>query len=371
MPTAFSGNSVATDVQKEGRTTAAKIECRGLAPGEEAAYLQFAGQAFGRDWPQADPLFLRWLYQENPNTRGIARDLLVLMDNGRVVGAHHRMRLPWLLNGKPCIVPSVHDLSVLPAYRKVASEQRLTPPGLRIMLAALEEETHVGLFGLVEVVDQIYDRLRVPAVKLFWLEKIRSRIHAGLQLATSRVGLKPHKVAPIERQTTRAGDCEIIRIPSPHDDEISEALSLKPQAQSYPDWDLASYRWRFFHELGPRNVLFLVRRKSETVARAVVSLGLKKGVLLGRIVDLVFKDGDCLPHPVAAIDRTFDELRVPVSLAVASSQDVANALRAAGWRDRKQNVGARWYSTLGAELPQDLWLTGGAWDFGCDVKSGD
>jgi hypothetical protein len=117
--------------------------------------------------------------------------------------------------------------------------------------------------------------------------------------------------------------------------------------------------------------LFLVRRKSETVARAVVSLGLKKGVLLGRIVDLVFKDGDCLPHPVAAIDRTFDELRVPVSLAVASSQDVANALRAAGWRDRKQNVGARWYSTRGAELPQDLWLTGGAWDFGCDVKSGD
>jgi hypothetical protein len=348
-----------------------KIECRGLSAGEMPAYLQFARKAFGPDWPQADPSFLAWLYQENPNTLGMERDLLVLTAGDEIVGSHHRMRLPWRLNGKALIVPSVHDLSVLPGYRKVASQQRLTPPGLRIMLAALEKETHVGLFGLVEVVDRIYERLRLPAVKLFWLEKICSRIQAGVQLAASRVGLKPYKATPIERQTTRAEDCEIIRIPSPHHDEIGEALSLKPQAQSYPDWDLASYRWRFFHELGPRNVLFLVRRKSETGARAVVSLGLKKGVLLGRIVDLVFKDSDCLRHALAAIDSTFNELRVPVCLAVASSPDVAGALRAIGWRNRKQNVGARWYSSRGAEPPQDFWLTGGAWDFGCDAKIGD
>jgi Acetyltransferase (GNAT) domain len=357
-------------VAKNGKP-AARIECRGMTADEKPAYLQFARKAWGTDWPQAEPSFLAWLYKENPNTQGMERDLLVLVDDGRIVGSHHRMRVPWRVNGNRFIVPSLHDLAVLPEYRKPAGDQGLVPPGLKIMFAALEKEAHVGLFGMTDVADKIYERLHVPDTKLFWLEKIRSRIKAGLQLTTSRLGMNPRISPPVGRGTSRSQDYEIARIPNPADEEIAEALSVKPSPQTHPDWDLESYRWRFFHKLGPRNLLLIARRNSTPVGRAVISLGLKSGIFVGRVVDLAFQEENCLQVLVNEIGQTFSHLNAPVCLAVTSSQQVADRFRASGWKYRKQSGGSRWFSGRGTERPQDFWICGGAWDFGCDTRIGD
>lgn len=352
--------------------TTPSVDCRGLTAAEQPAYLEFARKAWGRskDWPQAQPSFLSWLYQENPHTLGMERDLLVLVHGDRIVGAHHRMRVPWRLNGKKVIVPSLHDLAVLPEFRESSGEQKLMPPGLRIMLAALEKEAHVALFGMASVADTIYERLRVPSIKLYWMEKVRSRIRAGIEYAGSRLGLSLHAPRTLSRGAVKTADLEIARIPNPSDEEISEALSIPARASSFADWDTASFRWRFFHAIGPVNVLLLARRHGLPVGRAVISLGGKNGVYVGRVVDLLFEDPDCLQAFIAETGRVLSDAGAPAGLAVTSSGEVAKQFLAAGWSYRKNPGGSRWFSGRGIERPQDFWICGGAWDYGCDTRIG-
>lgn len=345
-----------------------KVVCRCITPNEEAAYLEFARMAWGNSSPQGDESFLAWLYKENPNTRGIEQDLLVLVDENKIVGAFHRMRIPWRVDGKRLIVPSVHDLFVLSSHRTVGGEQCLVPPGVQVMLAALERETHVALFGLGEVADKIYERMRNPAIRVFWLEKIRSRANAGTQMVVSRLGWSMRIGRKIDRRITKTSDFEVLRIVDPTPDELVEALTITPTAQTYPDWDLASYRWRFFHELGPRNILLLARRNRTPSGRAVVSIGSKNGVVVARVVELVFQDTACLDALLQEIEETFNDMRVPVCLAVTSSEEVAERLRIAGWDFRKKAIGARWFTQKGEIRPEGFWICGGAWDYGCDAR---
>src|SRR5207248_11795518 len=106
-----------------------KLFCRGLAPGEEDAYISFAKKIWGAGSFQAHPPSLKWLYKANPNSRGMQSDLLVLWDENKIVGAHHRLRLPWRIGGQRITMPALHDLAVLPNYRK--------GEGLQLILAAL------------------------------------------------------------------------------------------------------------------------------------------------------------------------------------------------------------------------------------------
>jgi hypothetical protein len=345
-----------------------KVVCRCVTPNEEAAYLEFARAGWGDDSVQANHSFLAWLYKENPNTRGMERDLLVLVDGTKIVGAFHRMRVPWRINGKRLIVPSVHDLFVRPSHRTVSGEQCLVPPGMQVMLAALERETHVALFGLGKVADKIYERMRNPTVQVFWLEKIRSRANAATQMVASRLGWSVRRGGQINRKITKTSDFEVLRTVDPTPDELVEALTIAPAAPTYPDWDLASYRWRFFHELGPRNILLLARRNRMPSGRAVVSIGLKNGVAVARVVELVFQDAQCLDALLKEIDETFNDMRVPVCFAVTSSREVAERLQRAGWDFRKKPIGTRWFTQRGEIRPEGFWISGGAWDYGCDAR---
>jgi hypothetical protein len=294
------------------------------------------------------------------------RDLLVLAAGNKIVGTHHRMRIPWRVNGKRLVVPSVHYLYVVDAHR-TGGEQHFLPPAVQIMLAAFEREAHVGLFGLGEVPDKIYQKIGIPAVRVFWLEKIRSRVKAGTQMVASRLGWPVGIGRQLNRRTTKAFGFEVSRIVDPAPDELAEALTITPAAQTYPDWDLASYRWRFFHELGPRNILLLARTNGKLSGRAVVSVGLRNSVIVARVVELVFYDAACLDALSEEIERIFSELRVPVCLAVTNSKEVVERFRRVGWEHRREAIGARWFTQMGEIHPEGFAISGGAWDYGCDA----
>jgi len=361
-------DKITASLSVSNRSAKPRVVCRFITPNEEAAYLEFARVAWGSNSVQADRSFLAWLYKENPNTRGIERDLLVLVDGAKIVGAFHRMRVPWRIDGKRLIVPSVHDLFVRSSHRTARGEQCLVPPGVQVMLAALERETHVALFGLGEVADKIYERMRNPAVPVFWLEKVRSRANAATQMVASRLGWSVRSGRQINRRIANTCDFEVSRIVDPTPDELVEALTITPAAPAYPDWDLASYQWRFFHDLGPRNILLLARRNRTPSGRAVVSVGLKNGVVVARIVELVFQDAECLDVLLEEMEQTFNDMQVPVCLAVTGSLEVTERLQRAGWNFRNKTIGARWFTQRGQIRPEGLWICGGAWDYGCDAR---
>jgi len=335
------------------------LVCRGLIPGEKAAYLEFAQQVWGRGSRQADATRLVWLHEENPNSGGMERDLLILQDGSHIVGAHHKMRIPWNIRDQRVSVPSLHDLAVLPTHR--------TGGGLQLILAALAREPHAVLFGLSKTVDRIYDRMRVPQVSMFWLYKVRSGLRTAFQMVGRNLAFPAPTFRRIAQRMTLREGYQITRMINPSSDELAEALVIKPHAEAYPDWDMAAFRWRFFHPLGPKNILFVARKNGAPAGRAVISVGIRHGVLTGKILELVFQDSESLHALGPDIETTFDEMKIPLSLAVTASPAVAEHLKSTGWRFRKKPSGARWFTQKKSDLPTEFWVSGGVWDFGFDT----
>lgn len=342
-------------------------ECRGLEQDEKSLYLEFASKAWGARSSQADPQFFDW-FLANPNSLGTRRDLIVLVEEDRIVGAHHLMRIPWCLNGRKLLIPSVHDLYVLPSHRSVPGGQSLVPSSLKLMLAAFDGEPHVALCGLSPGAEAIYSGLRIPSFEVFWLQKIVSRMRAGIQIAARFLGWRLGGYRPLAPRKITSGDHQILRTPSPTSDELRDALTLKPSGQSYPDWDLASYTWRFFHELGPKSMLLLARRNGRVVGRCAVSIGSKHGCVVARVTELLFEDELAMQALLKESEHLFSDIGAAVCLAVTSSVEGAKGLRASGWTHRKKPPGTRWFSRNKAERPEGLWISGGAWDFGCDAR---
>lgn len=336
-----------------------KLVCRGLAPCEQDAYFIFAKKAWGADCVQSTPSRLKWLYESNPNSKGMEADLLVLWHGSKIVGAHHRMRLPWRVGDAHVTVASLHDLAVLPAYRR--------GEGLQLILAALAGETLVALFGLSGASDEIYGRMRVPSVGLSWLERNRNPLAAGFQVLQSRV--RPPQERSVSGQSILRNGYEFRRISKPSEEDISEALSLRPVVDAYVDWDVASFRWRHFDENGPKNILLLARSGTRLVGRAVLSVGLRHGLLVGRVVDMIANQPDCQDTMIAVIDQTLSELGISFAFVVTSSHDLAEVWTMRGWSNLDNPPGARWFSRDRSALPRQFWIHGGAWDFGCDKRA--
>jgi len=255
-------------------------------------------------------------------------------------------------------VPSLHDLFVLESYRH--------GEGSQLILAALAGERHAALFGLSKSTDEIYSRMRTPAVPLIWLYRWRSVIRGGFQFLGSRIGFTPGR--SVVTGTMRIKEFEILHTDTPSDQMLNEALQIKPLQPVFPDWDLASYSWRFFHKDGPFNFLLIARRANLLVGRSVVSLGVRRGIVTARIVDFLAEDESSRDVLAQAIETLLSRLRVPFSMFVTSSSQLAQCFLHHRWKLRKDAPGARWFARKRDVNPQELFVSGGTWDFGCDLS---
>jgi len=339
------------------------IQCRGLKSNQIEEYLQFARQAWGCDSRQALRSRLRWLYEENPNSGGMQKDLIVLLAEGRIVGTHHRTRLRWNIDGKSVIIPTLHDLFVLESHR--------TGGGLQLVLAALAGESRVALFGLAPSSDVIYERMRVPALQVHSLRKVGSRLLAGAQIAASRVNLRRRSVITLADAEVSYGPYTIHRRSGPSDDLLREVLAVRPCGEAYADWDALTYRWRFFHRSGPQNVLFAAKANGNAVGRAVVSIGIgsRRATAIARIVDFAYMEPAVIAIMLESVDRTLKSVGIPVCYAVISSTEVKDHMVRTGW-SILETGGARWFTRGGSGHPQNFWVCGGESDFGWDRRVG-
>jgi hypothetical protein len=341
-------------------SSSTQLICRGLRSGEDGAYAEFARNAWGKDSVQAQPARIDWLYRENPNSLGREKDLLVMFDGPAIVGAHHLMRIPWCIRGHRTIVPSFHDLYVLPSHRK--------GEGTQLVLAALAGEANAALFGLSGLSDQIYARMRVPMVRLIWLNKWRSIALGAFQHVAYRLGRRLTQLrGDLLAREDQIDGFEILQTHRPTREHLELALRIVPAEAIYPDWDPPSYSWRFFDDLGPDNILVVASKAGATAGRAVISVGTRRGVGVARIVDFVANDAACRKALVTAIERIFGEIRVPFTTAVTSSDQVAQSLLQQGWMRRKEAPRARWFSRKPGFRAEETLVCGGAWDFGCDL----
>ena len=295
----------------------ATIVCRGLAPEEEDAYIAFAREAWGADSVQATPGRLRWLYEGNPNTRRTSSRIPLFCGTVRELSGPASHEAVLESDDKGVVVPSVHDLAVLKQHRR----------GLQFILVAFAGEPHVALFGMGGVSDGIYARMRIPSIPMRWAQCRRHLIATSLHVLKSR--LSRPTIGILSGAEIVSDGYSFTRSAKPGIQELADALSIQDahldhSPDAYVAWDLPSFKWRFFDDRGPLNILVLARSGTAPVGRAVLSLGLRHGLLVARVVDLAATASSCYAPLFDIVERTLREVGACFAFFVTSCDQLAH-----------------------------------------------
>ena len=331
----------------------ALIRVHPLAEPDIDPLLRFAAGYYGPDSHQARRTRFEWLYRDNPLSLGPSKDVLVAVNgDDKVVGCHWKTRLAWRFNGQRVVIPSCHDLAILPEYRQ--------GQGLQLVLAALAGEERAALLGLSPQSEGIYARMRCPEVPLVRLRKVLSYARTALGMAGLR-GCRPKQRLAWQDQAI-----PVTATALPDDALLAAALLVPSAGDGSLAWTLETFRWRFFHPRGPAHVLVLVGDAAAPLGRAVFSYGQRRGAVMARLVD-VATAGAAAFHPVLdAAEKAMRRLGVAVATAAATTPPALDWLYAHGWKPQ-QGVSARFFLRRREPLPvAAIW--GGSYDYGYDAN---
>lgn len=328
------------------------ITVRPMAEPDVEPLLRFAGAYYGPDSHQARRTRFEWLYRDNPLSLGPSKDVVVAATaDGRVVGCHWKTRLAWRFNGQRVVIPSCHDLAILPEYRQ--------GQGLPLVLAGLAGEQRVALLGLSPQSEGIYARMRCPEVPLVRLQKVLSYGRTALGMM-GLAGCRPQ-----ESLAWRNQSIPVLATATPGEDLLGAALLVPSNGDGQLEWTTGTFRWRFFHPRGPAHVLVLVGEAGSPMGRAVFSYGQRRGAVMARLVDLAAAES-AVSGVLAATERAMRRLGVAVATAATTSQPALEWLYANGWK-AQQGVSARFFLRRKEPLTvAGIW--GGSYDYGYDAN---
>lgn len=243
-------------------------------------YLRFASKAFGPNSYQSNPDYLRWLYEENPATRGIS-DALVAVRGSELVGCIHKMRMRWYLSGTIAEIPSLHNTMVLPNHRFGI--------GGLLIAKSLKGEKAVFVPGAVGEVADLLGRLGFRDAGATWRLSLTKPISAAISVIKKKMASK-RLLFSGKMMRDASLSCVVNREVLASDvlcDEICGFLNHRggnAMSDARHEWQRDMFRWRVLHPIGPAHVLCLCRDKAVINAAAILTVSYRKGLRLGRVV---------------------------------------------------------------------------------------
>lgn len=329
-------------------------------PAWYAAYARFAEAAWGAGCYQASRRYLRWLCDEHPEGQAQARprlrDRLIAVVGTEVVGAVHNLRLTWRLGAAATTTPATQsgELVEIPSPHNwfVVSEHR-RGLGLMLLNAAQAGERHAFTNVADGPLTELYRKLRYEEVRTEWWQKPLRPAAAALRTTISRVFGERAAIPLHDRGGWRrfvaappdpGGGFLVDAAPSA---ELQAALlacrERTPRAGATPTWTPATFAWRFFHRFGPRHVAVYARRGSPQDALgpdaihscALLSLGLRRGLLLARLIEVAAPEAQDLAPLLRAAERTALRLGAHALLYYGSNPRTLSAVAATGLRRRE------------------------------------
>lgn len=291
-----------------------------------AEYCMFASESWGAGAYQAKPAYLDWLYRENPSAGGEPDFLLAVTEAGQLVGAVHRMNLPWNLDGRIETVPAAHNLYVREHYR--------TGTGLYLLLAMMKNQDHVFCPSQVPPLADTLDRLRWQEATVRWYRRILSPTAAALRLARNRLpgGQPPRMTAAAIAPAPRNLGAGIQATVTPSEGTIGELSRAMRErlagVREKPHWTPELVHWRFFHPIGPKHLLVHDRDGQFLI----LSLGRRHGLNTSRIIDGSCASPEKMALMVQKTEKFLSRHGVHVLLGFSSDHQLQSALECAGWR---------------------------------------
>ena len=325
---------------------------------DEPSYRAFCDREFGPGTYQGRRDYLQWLYVDNPSGKGFTDCLVAAQASGEIIGCIHKLRMPWQVGPKGAItMPSLHNLMVTEAFRGGT--------GFFLLRAAVTDESHALVPGVVGNLVQAYERMKYQKIHTRWYRRVVRFDRATWQTLMHKAGRpEPQRRVPTELNRSMHG----LRVTSRPDDESIRAIAvaLAPRTKgaepfvAHVDWSAAVVKWRFFSDRGPRHV---VASDEADGTFAILSLGPRHGVTVARMIAWS-------PTVVSAsflerIRRVAATQGAAALLAYDARPDDAASLAGAGWQPMASPPQSFVYVRDKQQLSLDL--DGGATDLGLEA----
>ncbi len=294
-------------------------------------YLKFAVQQFGADASAANERYLRWLYgQSSPDSRW-KDSLLAITSAGEVVGCVHAMHVTWRIENELVSVPAIHNLMVAPEHRQGI--------GMRMVVKALQGHSLSLVPGTVDPLASLYRKLGCERVEARWYRRVLRPLQVGWQLGAQKLwDWRPSpRHFPAATPTTR--------LPSAHDtawwttaptdrqlEQFADVLNADRTSSCGPEFSSEFLRWRFFHELGPRHAVVWLEANGRITDVVVLSLGLRRGFNVARIVAARAGESDRFAALVKLAEHLVRQHGGTLLFTFCASSSLNEIYSAMGWK---------------------------------------
>jgi hypothetical protein len=331
------------------------------------AYASFARSQYGVDAYQASRRYLRWLYDDNPLTQARNRPDLILCRQGEaVVGCIHKMRLRWLVKGEADEFPVLHNWIVAPEHRRGVGSLLLT--------GAFRGEAHAFIPSAAGDLSTIYRQLRCEEIATSLYRRVLAPLGGGLRYLITRGG-KNSLFTPFRydasgggtRRTTADDGVVVEAEPGPELIETlaSAARHAHGEETMHPEWTASSFRWRFFHPSGPQHLL--LHHADEPGSFLILSAGNHRGLVAGRIIDIVCSDYERFRALLAKAQSVLRGLGAHVMLIYCADQRMNEMLGRYGLNPLSGEHPAFFFHASSRLRFETVALCGSAIDFGFEA----
>lgn len=333
--------------------------------GHLKSYQNFAERQFGAGCYQAKADYLQWLYLERPSSMDHRDFTIAVTDADEVVGCIHKMRLPWSSGGEITDVPAVHNL--------VVDERHRHGMGLKLILASVAGEEHALMPGVARNTTELFQKLKYQRVAPRWYRKVLRPLHGAAIYAARKCLNRDFRRRQLETADRGRPELPGLEVSAMPDAALLERLSESMNAMGCsvwsPHWTADLVRWRFFHPRGPRHLLVYKLGHGPLDTFAVISLGIRHHLNLGRILALRSRSTAELQRLMAGVERIL-RWREGHLLQFICGDDAINAmLQGAGWTPMDRQPDTFLYHRNRKEPFAGTSFFGGAGDYGFEAMS--
>jgi hypothetical protein len=286
------------------------------------SYCECAESEYGKGCYQAQRGYFEWMYGQNVHS-GYHPEFSVAVANDSVVGYIHKMYLPWRVNGQQCRVPTIHNFLVKKSFRGGKDLLSIATAG-GLLRTSLRGEFHAVLPSAFPPLADVYRRMNCQPIDMRWFRKVLQPVAGALRFALGRFVTFPAKGGLATGEVSRRmREGEVTEEPDSFQlSNLAEEL-LRQAGEDSVEWTPDLVKWRFFAPNGPRHVFV---QFSDPREFAVLSLGPRQGIVLGRLIAL--SDAAIARGP-ARVNEICDVLRLLGAHAVTATtvrDDVSRVL---------------------------------------------
>ena len=203
-------------------------------------YQKFAWKYYGEKAYQAKHSYIQWLYKENPLSKK-NEDFLVGIpkDEKTIVGCIHKMRMLWNYKKDVINISSLHNLMVDEEYRYGT--------GFMLVMAAITNEEHALMPGVVQPFTEFYKALGYEKVSVLWYRKLLKPFRGILFSSTNKFLNYPAKESYFDQSKLKKLNSKNCRITmSPNDsilEQLTHSMNTHDSEVSSPCWNVEQLRW--------------------------------------------------------------------------------------------------------------------------------